>query len=134
MTGDLYGICRMLDGSFTLHKLKPEGGAKPVVTSTDEIKRLHRKDDLCGSGNFAMVEVNAYQEFFQGQELTGEERRLLVPAVTYSSRDFETLYIVPLTVDALKLPRLSWSRFEPGGGYVNPTFLFQKPKKEGGAE
>ena len=125
----------MLDGSFTLRKLKPAGGAKPVVTSTDEIKRLHRQDDLCGSGDFAMVEVNAHQEFFtEEEELTGEERRLLVPAVTYSSRDLKTLYIVPLTVEALKLPRLSWSRFEPGGGYVNPTFLFQKPKKEGGAE
>lgn len=134
MSGDMYGICRMLDGSFTLRNLKPAGGAKSVVVSTDEIKRLHRKDALCGGGDFVMVEVVAFQEFFRGDELTGEERRLLVPAVSYRSSDFKTLYIVPLTVDVVKLPRLSRGMYEPGGGYINPTFLFQKPKKEGGAE
>lgn len=130
----IYGICRMIDGSFTIRRLKPSGGMNAVVVDTDEIKRLHRKDAICGSGDCAMVEVVAYQEFFRGDALAGEERRLLVPAITYRSSDFKTLYVVPLTVDALKLPRLSRGvSFEPGGGYINPTKLFQKPK-EGGAK
>ena len=130
----MYGICRMLDGSFTVRQLKPSGGMNAIVVDTDEIKRLHRKDAICGSGDYAMVEVVAFQEFFRGDTLTGEERRLLVPAVTYRSSDFKTLYVVPLTVDAVKLPRLSRGSLEPGGGYINPTMLFQKPKKEGGAQ
>ena len=80
-----------------------------------------------------MVEVVAYQEFFRGDALTGEERKLLVPAITYRSSDCKTLYVVPLTVDALKLPRLSRGvSFEPGGGYINPTKLFQMPKEGAG--
>ena len=130
----IYGICRMLDGSFTVRQLKPSDGMNAIVVDTNEIKRLHRKDAICGSGDYAMVEVVAFQEFFRGDTLTGEERRLLVPAVTYRSCDFKTLYVVPLTVDAVKLPRLSRGSLEPGGGYINPTMLFQKPKKEGVAK
>ena len=127
----MYGICRMLDGSFTVHELKPRVGMNAIVVSADEIKRLHRKDKLCGSGDYAMVEVFAYQEFFRGEELTGEERRLLVPAVTYASGDLKTLYVVPLTVDVVKLPRLSrGTTLEPGGGYFNPTTMSQRNKKE----
>lgn len=128
----MYGICRMIDGSFTIHRLKPGAGMNAVVVDTDEIKRLHRKDAICGSGDCAMVEVVAYQEFFRGDALAGEERRLLVPAITYRSSDFKTLYVVPLTVDALKLPQLSRGAFEPGGGYINPTKFFQKPKEGAG--
>ena len=131
MIDELYAICRMLDGSFTLHKLKPHDGMNTMTVSSDEIKRLHRKDALCGSGGYALLETSAFQEFFRNDgELTGEDRRLLVPCVTYSSRDLKTLYVVPITVDDVKLPRLSRGMYEPGGGYINPTFLSQKPKKE----
>ena len=127
-----YGICRMLDGSFTLHKLKAANGRMMIETDAKGVKRLVKRDAIIGSGRFAMLEVEAYQEYFtDGGDLTGENRRLLVPAVTYNSTDGKTVYIVPVTVDDVKLPRLPRSMYEPGCGYFNPTFLFEREKKDG---
>lgn len=129
-----YGICRMLDGTFTLHKLKAANGRTMIETNAKGVKRLAKRDAICGSGRFAMLEVEAYQEFFTNDgELKGENRRLLVPAVTYNSTDGKTVYVVPVTVDDVKLPRLPSSMYEPGCGYFNPTFLFEREKKGGAA-
>lgn len=130
-----YGICRMLDGSFTIQKLKPAKDRTTYLVDTKTIKRMDKNELLVGSGNYAMMDVMVYQEFFDGDELKGENRRLLVPVVTYYSSDKKSIYVVPITVSDVKLPRLNYCLGEPGGGYINPTFLFELPKKEkGGAE
>ena len=125
-----YAICRMLDGSFTLEKIKPKDGCQMFKTDAKGIKALDRKDAICGSATFVLLEVVAFQEFFtEVGNLTGEERRLLVPAAFYQSPTGREAYVVPLVHADVKLPRMPCYMHEPGGGYVNPTLFSERPKK-----